>query len=65
MSNLRFADGIDLMGGSNKELQDLTNRLTQSSRAYGMEVSSKKSKVMKNSANATPVQIFMNGQELE
>ena len=30
-----------------------------------MEVSSEKSKVMKNSANATPVQVFMNGQELE
>ena len=30
-----------------------------------MEVSSGKSKVMKNSANATPVQVFMNGQELE
>ena len=25
--NLRFADDIDLMGGSNGELQDLTNRL--------------------------------------
>ena len=65
LSNLRFADDIDLMGGSNSELQDLTNRLTQSSGAYGMEVSSEKSKVMKNSANATPVQVFMNGQELE
>ena len=65
LSNLRFADDIDLMGGSESELQDLTSRLTQSSGAYGMEVSSEKSKVMKNSANATPVQVFMNGQELE
>ena len=30
-----------------------------------MEVSSEKSKVMKNSSNTTPVQVFMNGQELE
>ena len=65
LSNLRFADDIDLMGGSNKELQELTTRLTQRSGAYGMEVSSEKSKVMKNSSNTTPVQIFMNGQELE
>ena len=65
MNNLRFADDIDLMGGSNSELQDLTNRLTQRSGAYGMEVSSEKSKVLKNSANATPVKVFMNGQELE
>ena len=61
MNNLRFADDIDLMGGSNSELQDLTNRLTQRSGAYGMEVSSEKSKVLKNSANATPVKVFMNG----
>ena len=27
VSNLRFADDIDLMGGSNSELQDLTDRL--------------------------------------
>ena len=27
MYNLRFADDIDLMGGSNGEIQDLTNRL--------------------------------------
>ena len=65
ISNLRFADDIDLMGGSNEELQELTNRLTQSSGEYGMEVSSEKSKVMKNSTNTTPVQVMMNGQQLE
>ena len=27
--NLVFADNIDLMGGSNDELQDLTNRLVE------------------------------------
>ena len=35
---LRFADDIDLMGGSNGELQDLTNRLEDTATAYGMEV---------------------------
>ena len=30
-----------------------------------MEVSSEKSKVMKNSSSTTPVQVFMNGQQLE
>ena len=65
ISNLRFADDIDLMGGNNTELQELTNRLTSRAGAYGMEVSSEKSKVMTNSANKTPTQIYMNGQQLE
>ena len=40
--NLVFADNIDLMGGSNDELQDLTNRLIDRARAYGMKVSIEK-----------------------
>ncbi|KAH3705401.1 hypothetical protein DPMN_080472 [Dreissena polymorpha] len=35
ISNLAFADGIDLMGG----LQDLINILYETTKAYGMEVS--------------------------
>ena len=31
--NLRFADDIDLMGGSNIELQELTDKLADSARA--------------------------------
>ena len=61
VNNLRFADDIDLMGGSVQELQDLTDRLITSLGAYGMEVSSEKSKVMANSANGTQVQIHMKG----
>ena len=65
ISNLRFADDIDLMGGSNQELQNLTDRLTARSGAYGMEVSSEKSKIMVNSTKDTPANISMNGQQLE
>ena len=63
--NLRFADDIDLMGGSNDELQDLTNRLADRAGAYGMEVSTEKSKVMVNSSNDTKADITMNGEKLE
>ena len=42
-SNLRFADDIDLMGGSNNELQACTNRLEDRAEAYGTEVSTEKS----------------------
>lgn len=63
--NLRFADDIDLMGGSNQELQDLTNSLANSASAYGMEISSEKSKIMVNSTSSTPANITMNGKTLE
>ena len=46
---LQSATDIDLMGSSNGELQDLTNRLVDKARAYGMEVSTEKSKIMTNS----------------
>ena len=34
-----LADGIDLMGGSNGELQDLTNRVLDRAKECGMTVS--------------------------
>ena len=51
ISNLRFADDIDLISGSNTELQDLKNRLVESSKAHGVEISQEKSKTMVNSKN--------------
>ena len=63
--NLRFADDIDLMGGSNTELQDLTNKLATTASAYGMEVSSEKSKVLVNSTSNISANITMNGEPLE
>ena len=60
--NLRVADDIDLMGGSNGELQDLTNRLVDRATAFGVEVSREKSKVMANSTNNISADIGMSGQ---
>ena len=65
INNLRFADDIDLMGGSNTELQDLTSRLSNAAAAYGMEISTEKSKVLVNSTSNTTAKIYMNGQQLE
>ena len=42
--NLRFADDIDLMAGSNIELQEFKNKLCKCSATYGMEVSYEKNK---------------------
>ena len=65
ISNLRFVDDIDLMGGSNDKLQELKDRLSNSAREYGMEISSEKSKVMVNSGDNATVHISMNGQQLD
>jgi len=62
---LYFADNIDLMGGSNQELQALTNSLVDRAGAYGMEVSTEKSKVMVNSTNNSSANIIMNGKILQ
>ena len=62
--NLQITDNIDLLGGSNGELQDLTNRLVDRVTAYGMEVSTEKNKVMINSTNNISADISMNCQKL-
>ena len=63
--NLRFADDIDVMGGSNGELQDLTNTVVDRATAYGMEGSTEKSKIMSNSTNKINADVSMNCQKLE
>ena len=65
LCNLRFVDDIDLMGGSNYELQALTNRLVHRAMAYKIENSTEKSKIVTNSTNNLSADIGMNGQELE
>ena len=63
--NILFADDITLMGGSNGELQDLTNRLVDRATAYGMEISTENRKIMTNSTNNISADISMNGPKLE
>ena len=64
--NLRFADDIDLISGSNCELQKITDSLALHTGNYGMEVSSEKSKTMVNSnTNNVYFKIVMKGEELE
>ena len=63
--NLRFADDIDLMGGSSGELQNLTNRLEDRATAHGLEVSTEKRKILTNSTNNGIADVSMNGPNLE
>ena len=63
--NLRFAGDINLMGGSNSELQHLTNRLVDKARAIGMEVGLENSEIMTFGMNDICAYINTDGQKLE
>lgn len=53
------------MRGSNEELQKLSVSLTNRAKAYRMEVSPKKSKVMVHTLADTIAHFYMNWEELE
>ena len=65
ISNLRFTDDIDLITGTEEELQELTTTLERRVRAYRIEISAEKSKVMVNSRITPRSTILMNGERLE
>ena len=53
VTHLRFADDIDLLGGSREELANLTTRLDAAARKYGMDITAEKSKTMVASRTTT------------
>ena len=65
LCNQRFADDIDLMEDSARDLQDLTNKLVSSASTFGMGVSAEKPKVMFNILNGISANFTMNGQPQE
>ena len=66
ISNIRFADDIDLISGSNTELRVLINRLAETSKAHDMEISHEKIKTMVNSKNNDQnANIYLDGMLLE
>ena len=65
VEGLRFADDVDLIGGKNGELLDLTKRLVDRATASGMEVSTEKSKIMTNGTNNISAGTSINGKKLE
>ena len=65
VTNLRFADDIDLIAGSELELADLVARLDKAAARYGMEISAEKTKIMTNSVRPMMKKIAVNGSQLE
>ena len=67
ITNLRFADDIDLIGKDEAEIQELTNRLHKASKKFGMEINRQKSKIMVsgNHNNEVKLEIDIEGEKLE
>ena len=65
ISNLRFADDIDGLAGSELELANLVERLDETSTAYGMQISVEKTKLMTNNTNGISSNIRVNGEKQE
>ena len=65
ISNLRFADDIDALAGSELELANLVERLDETSTAYGLQISAEKTKLMTNNPNGISSNIRVNGEKLE
>ena len=57
---------MSVLGNSEEELQELTQRLEETAAEYGMEIGSDKSKVLVNNIKSRPcTNIQMNGHTLE
>ena len=61
LCNLRFADDIDLLGGSEEELQKLAERLEKTAAGYGMEISSDPTKAIFSSTELSQDHLLTNG----
>ena len=46
VTNLRFADDIDVLAGEEEEMANLVECLNKASTAYGMDISAEKTKLM-------------------
>ena len=65
VTNLRFADDIDLIAGTECELADLVTRLDKAAARYGMVISADKSKVMTNRKTPMTTRIMVADSQLE
>ena len=65
ITNLRFADDIDGLAGTETELSNLVERLDKTSEAYGMQISAEKTKVMTNNINGISSTIKVSGESLK
>ena len=65
ITNLRFADDIDALAGSEKELHNLITLIDNTSRSYGMEINGTKTQLMTNSEGRFTSNISINNTPLK
>ena len=65
ITNLCFAEDIDVLAGKEEELAKLVERLEKASTAEGMEISAEKTKLMTNNTSGIHTEIKVNGPKLE
>ena len=64
ITNLRFADGIDVLAEEEQELEALVESLDKTCTRYKMEIGAEKTKLMANSADGFQREIKVKGQRL-
>jgi hypothetical protein len=64
VNNLRFADDIDLMAESGSQLQELTTRVHESSKRFGLKINGEKTKTMTIGKEKEKINITLEGEEL-
>jgi len=62
---VKYADDIVLLAKEEKVLQDMTDKLIEIGRCYGMELNVEKTKVMRISRRPLPVKIIIDQKQLE
>ena len=65
ITNLRFADDIDGLAGSESELSNLIKKIDSTSRKYGMEINATKTQIMTNSEGNFTSEIKINNNTLK
>ena len=61
ITSLRFADDIDGLAGEEEEQENLVERLDKVSTAYGMKISTEKTKLMTNNTSDIDTEIKVHG----
>ena len=62
---MKYADDLVLLAKEEKVLQDMTDKLTEIGRCYGIEMNVEKTKVMRISRQPFPVKIMIDQKQLE
>ena len=66
-NNLRYADDTALLAGNEKELSELTSKINEVGKQYGMKINIKKTKAIgvSKKPNSPKINVVIDGQHIE